>query len=291
MKHSVTLPAYAKVNLYLSVLGKRPDGYHELLTLFERITLADQVTVQRTRTGEVELECDSPMVPHDAGNLAVRAVEVFRKASSWSDGIRIRLEKNVPVGAGLGGGSSDAAAVLVALQELSDSVLSKEQLLDCARNIGADVAFFVAQVPWALGKGRGDQIEPVSEGTRVWHLLVTPDFAIPTKEVYQAFSPSPGLTGSGPDVTLLLRALKDNQSFRVREFLFNALEPTVEALYPAIRDVKAVVQMPGGLVRPCVSGSGSTVFAVCDSEAQGRAAADQIHRQEPGWRVAVVATA
>ncbi len=284
---SVSLPAYAKVNLHLSVLGKRPDGYHELLTLFERVDLSDHVTVQRMAGGGIELECDSSDLPHDATNLAVRAVEVYRRASGWSDGVRIRLEKSIPIGAGLGGGSSDAAAVLVALQRLSDSVIPEDQLFNCARDIGADVAFFVARVPWALGRGRGDQIEPVSGNGRIWHLLVTPDFAISTRAVYQAF----GLTAPGPDVKLLLRALKGGPSFEVRELLFNGLEPTVEALYPEIRHVKAVVQTPGGLVRPCVSGSGSTVFAVCDSEAQARTAADQIRRQEPGWRVHVVATA
>ena len=292
---SVTLPAYAKLNLHLQVLGKRPDGYHELLTLFERVTLADELCVEETGGADLELQCESEEVPHDGTNLAIRAAELFREASGWRSGLRIRLTKRIPVGGGLGGGSSDAAAVLLALQELSGGVLKPDALLGCARQLGADVSFFAARASRALGRARGDEIEPVPAPGPLWYLLVTPGFSVPTQQVYQALgSPSTGLraglTPPAPDVMLLLRALDERSPSQVREFLFNALEPTVEALYPELRDVKDVMRKTGGLLSPCISGSGSTVFAVCDSEAQARSAGERIRRERPGWRLTVART-
>ena len=166
--------------------------------------------------------------------------------------------------------------------------------MECARSLGADVAFFAADVPWALGRDRGDRIEPLPLAARLWHLLVTPDFQVPTKEVYGVYRASSGLRAglppSIPDVRLLLRALEDGEIGQARGLLFNTLDPTVEALYPAIRVVKTVMETAGGLVRPCVSGSGSTVFSVCESEAEARTAAERIRRQKPGWTVTVAKT-
>ena len=285
--NSITLPAHAKVNLHLSVLGKRPDGYHELVTLFERIDLADEVQVERASGAGIELVCNEPGVPSDVANLAVRAALQYREASGWPGGLRIRLEKRIPVGGGLGGGSSDAAAVLLALQRLSGGALPQEHLMECARGLGADVAFFAADVPWALGRDRGDRIEPLPLKVSLWHLLVTPDFPIPTKEVYRAFK----LTGPPPDATLLLRALERGQIHRIRPLLFNALEPAVEVLYPAIRRVKSDLEEITGLPKPRVSGSGSSVFAVCESKEGAESAAEKIRRQRPSWQVYVVSTA
>ncbi len=286
MSRSVTIPAYAKVNLHLDVLAKRPDGTHELITLFERIDLADRVTVEETADSRIELCCGYPDVPQDRTNLVVRAAEAYREASGWSAGLRITLEKRIPVAGGLGGGSSDAAATLLALQELTGHQLSPPDLFRVAKGLGADVPFFLADAPWALGTGRGDEIEPLDLNTRLWHLLVSPSFTVPTKAVYQAFS----LTGPGPDVKLLYRALRDNHVGEVRDLLFNALEPTVEALYPAIRDVKAVIQTEAKISKPMVSGTGSTVMAVCVSHEEATAAAEVLKRQNPQWQLLVAAT-
>ncbi len=284
--NSVHLPASAKVNLHLAVLGKRPDGYHELLTLFERISLADEVIVEAGPGRDIELRCGSPEVPSDRTNLAVRAAEEFRRVSGWRDGVRIHLKKRIPVGGGLGGGSSDAAAVLLALQRLSGSVLPAERLMECARSLGSDVPFFAANVPWALGRDRGDRIEPVPLTATLWHLLVTPDFLIPTKNVYQAFK----LTGPNPDATLLIRALEQRKISMIRDLLFNALEPTVEALYPEMRRVKAELEEIAGLSRLMVSGSGSSVFALCGSREEAESAAEKIKGQRPSWQVHAVKT-
>ena len=283
---SVTLPAYAKVNLYLDVLGKRPDGYHELLTLFERVDLADEVTIELKPGKQLELECNHPAVPRDGTNLSLRAAETYQQAAGWFQGLRIVLKKRIPVAGGMGGGSSNAAATLHGLQMLSGEALPKEKLFQLANGLGADVAFLLAQVPWALGRGRGDQIEPLSLSTRLWHLLIAPGFPIPTKAVYQAFA----LTAPGPDVRLLEDALRSSDLPRVRGLLFNALEPTVEALYPAIRHVKATVEKKAGLPRPMVSGSGSTVFVVCASQEEAEEGCRALKKREPRWDLFVAST-
>ena len=157
----VVLPAYAKVNLFLDVLGKFPDGYHELVTLFERVDLADELTLDVVPGGGIELVCDHRGIPVDDSNLIVRAVRGYREVSGWSDGLKITLKKRIPIAAGLGGGSSDAAATLQGLQILSGGSLPHGRLVDIAKKLGADVAFFLSQVPWALGTGRGDKIQPL----------------------------------------------------------------------------------------------------------------------------------
>lgn len=283
---SVTLPAYAKVNLYLDVAGTRPDGYHELVTLFERIDLADTLTLERTSGTSIQMSCDDPHLPVGEENLCLRAARLFFETLGSPFGVRMFLKKKIPVAGGLGGGSSDAASTLLALQRLAGEPLAPEVLRGLAQRLGADVAFFLAQTPWALGRGRGDEIEPQPFSARMWHLLVAPGFAIPTKEVYRAFV----LTPHRADVTLLLRALKDNEVLTARDFLFNALEPTVEALYPMIRRVKEILQECGA-ANPLVSGSGSTVMAVCASDQEGKRVLEALKgRANLGWRTFLVAT-
>lgn len=283
--NSVSLPAYAKVNLFLSVLGKRPDGTHELLTLFERVRLADEVTVRRLPGGRIQFRCESPEVPRDSTNLAVRAAELFREVSGGSDGVEITLIKKIPTGAGMGGGSSDAAAVLMALQRLSGGAAAADQLMSCARSLGSDVPFFLADRSFGIGRGRGDEIEPVPLGARLWHLLVTPDFPISTKEIYSVLVPPAG----NPEIAPIQKALADQRLSQVRALLYNALEPAVERLYPAIRRVKLELES-AGVEKSMVSGSGSTVFALCDSEAQACSAGEVFRKKHPSWRIHVAST-
>ena len=284
--NAIEVPAYAKVNLFLDVVAKRGDGYHELVTLFERIDLADRITLESIPGDRVEVRCDHPAVPRDGSNLVAQAAEAFRRAAGIPNGVRITLEKQIPVGGGLGGGSSDAAATLLGLQQLTGGPLPRQELISLAKGLGADVPFFLWESGWALGRGRGDELEPLSISASLWHLVVFPKFPIPTREVYGAYS----LTGISPDVTLLLRALRDNHLPRVRELLYNALEPTVEHLYPAIRRVKRTLQTEGGLKRPFVSGSGASVLAVCGSRAEAEEAAQVLRSKNPDWEFFVTST-
>ncbi|MBI3312425.1 MAG: 4-(cytidine 5'-diphospho)-2-C-methyl-D-erythritol kinase [Candidatus Omnitrophica bacterium] len=283
--NAVSLQAFAKVNLFLDVLGKRSDGTHELVTLFERVGLADDLTVEKTASPGLRLESASREIPLDRTNLAARAAEAFRRRSGWTEGVTIRLEKRIPVGGGLGGGSSNAAATLIALQQLSGQVLPTGELMACARELGSDVAFFAAQLSWGIGRERGDVIEPKDFQFKLWHLLVTPDFPISTPSVYAGFTPS----DRHPDPDSFLRVLAEGQPSRIRPILYNALEPTVEKLYPQIRRVKSEMEA-AGLEKPMVSGSGSTVFALCGSEAQARWARDALKAKHPTWKMNVVCT-
>ena len=260
-----------------------------------------------TLTGgdSVEMTCDHPMVPTDESNLMVRAVRAFHKAAGISQGIKMSLCKRIPVGGGLGGGSANAATVLLGLQKMHRTPFSHKKLLQIAGTLGSDVPFFVMEKPWAFGTGRGEQIESLSLPLSIslWHLVIWPSFPIPTKEIYQALRQAglpiarlpdgqgqAGLTVKKPDVRLLCTALKGTDLLKVSDLLFNALEPTVEVLYPAIRHVKAMIQTQKGLLRPFVSGSGSSVVALSFSREDAEQAAAQIRRQEPGWLVFVAQT-
>lgn len=282
----LSCPAHAKVNLHLDVVGRYPDGYHELVTLFERLDLCDEISVRLSRGEEIRFRCDQPHVPADQTNLVVKAAQGYCQALGRPLGLEIRLVKRIPVGGGLGGGSSDAAAILAALQTLTDRALPDETIWTLAKGLGADVPFFLTGSPWALGRDRGDRLEPLPIQRQFWHLLVTPDFAIPTRQIYQAFS----LTAPGPDVRVLLRALGEKEAAEVRDLLFNALEPTVEELYPAIRHVKAAIETQGELKSPLISGSGSTVMALCSEKAQAEAAAKRVAVREPSWHLFVSQT-
>lgn len=272
--------SYAKVNLHLDVLRKLPDGTHELLTVFERVDLADELSVSLAPGPGIRLTCSDPALPVDSTNLVIRAAQAFQELSGWTAGLKIDLRKKIPMGGGLGGGSSNAAATLLALQRLSGGALSKESLVSCARRLGADVAFFLEESPFGLGRGRGDQIEPIAVPGRWEHVLVTPEFPIPTKEVYRNFQ----ITAPPRDPAPLLNALQKGAVSSVRDALYNALEPVVERLYPAIRQVKSAMES-AGLKRPMVSGSGSTVFALCDTEGEATRAAEKLQKKYPAWRI------
>lgn len=206
LMRAITIPAFAKVNLRLHIVGKRPDGYHELRTIFQTISLHDRLTLALTRGPNIELECTDPALPTDRGNLVWRALDALRHELKLKAGIHARLEKWIPAGRGLGGGSSDAAAALIGLLRLAKGagltagatsararhdkagwmagVLPRERLLEIAASLGADVPFFLLGGR-ALGVGRGDEIYPLEDTPPQTVLVVSPqDIAVPTQEAY-----------------------------------------------------------------------------------------------------------
>jgi 4-diphosphocytidyl-2-C-methyl-D-erythritol kinase len=182
----LTIKAPAKINLFLKVLNRRPDGYHEIESLMQKIDLCDILHFSR-HGEEISLSCPETTLPEDQGNIIYRAAQAFFSATGIKAGIKIILEKKIPIAAGLGGGSSDAAAVVMGLNTLLNSNLHREELLDIASPLGADVPFFVEAYSAAMVTGIGEKIEQVKSLEGFSIVLVNPGFGVSTKWVYENF--------------------------------------------------------------------------------------------------------
>lgn len=261
------LKSYAKVNLFLQVLNKRPDNFHNLLTIFERIGLHDEIILKPRRDSLIRVICKDPAVPTDATNLCYRAADLLRKRFKLKKGVDIFIKKNIPVGAGLGGGSGNAATVLLGLNKLWKLNISKERLKGLGAKIGSDVAFFIYQVPFALGRGRGERIEPIGglKKTRLWHVLVVPNLHVSTPLIYRKFDLYSKLTPQKQSAKILILALKKTHILRVSENLFNSLEATTIRLYPKVQRAKLELGKLG-VNAILMSGSGSAVFGIVTSK-------------------------
>src|SRR5947209_2780849 len=182
--------APAKINLSLQIKDGRTDGFHEIETLVTPISLADRISIERAgEQGEIDFSCDDVSLPGGDDNLVVRAVKLFRARTEIANGIRITLEKRIPHGAGLGGGSSDAAATLLGLNELFDADLTQEDLMKLAAQLGSDVPFFIVRSA-AVCRGRGEIVTPISLGKRLRLLLLKPDFGVRTPWAYAKWKES-----------------------------------------------------------------------------------------------------
>ena len=296
----LTLHPPAKVNLVLDVLGRTPDGYHTLETVFERLDLADELILTQARDG-IALTCTDPAVPTDGRNLVVRASEMFfraTRATGGRGGVAAHLVKRIPVAGGLGGGSSDAASTLVGLNALYDTRMAEPALRELGRQLGADVPFFVTGAVIGFGQGRGDLVTAWDPPANpYWHVLVNHGVPVLTKKVYETFDaqhsatdPSPRLTARRADVTLLRRSVRRGDPKTLAGHLRNALEPAIEANDPAIRELKAALVACGAL-GVLVSGSGPTTFGLAGDESHARRIQAVLQRDHPTWTVLVTRTA
>ncbi|MBM9520008.1 4-(cytidine 5'-diphospho)-2-C-methyl-D-erythritol kinase [Desulforhopalus vacuolatus] len=247
--------APAKVNLFLYVLGRREDGYHDLLTRMQKIDLCDILDIDLNDSGRVECSCSDKTIPTDENNLAVRAAELFFRESRQlsGSGVHISLEKNIPVAAGLGGGSSDAGTVLRALNDLAGKEFSDKELIKFARGLGADVPFFSIDAPAVIAGGIGDLMYPVDSLENYEFLLVNPGFSVSTAEIFRKII----LTSAGKKSKL---ARLQQQSFNLQD-MHNDLESISFALYPQIENLKQTLREVGAR-QVLMSGSGGTVFGV-----------------------------
>ncbi len=237
--NSLVLSSPAKLNLYLDVLGRRPDGYHKLETLFERISLADTLYIRRARSRGIRVTCTDPAVPRDRRNLAYQAADLLRRTYGVKEGLFIAIRKKIPVAAGLGGGSSNAATTLLACNELFGLKLSRATLIGHANEIGSDVAFFVSGKKWVLGRGRGGDLTAVRGCGRLryWHVLVVPKVQVLAKDVYVALKrrrkggrkgrPTFRLTKKGGGVKMLLPYLREKDIPFLDRALYNRLTEVV----------------------------------------------------------------
>lgn len=248
--------AQAKVNLALRILGRNADGYHSIETVFLRLELADSVSVSATG-GERALRCDAMGAEPAEDNLAFRAAALFAAETGWPAGFDIQIEKRIPIGGGLGGGSADAGAALRILNALSPNPVPLEQLLHIAARVGADVPFLTAEHPMALGWGRGEELEPLPAlPTRSVALLVPPR-GMPTKDAYATVAASRGVYA--PRSRALRAAMFGSWDLAARHSV-NEFEPFLGDALPEMRSWLEVGARLGLLTR--LSGSGSTVFMV-----------------------------
>jgi len=293
--NSLVLPSPAKLNLYLDVLGRRPDGYHELETLFERISLADTIYIRRTRSRDICVSSTDPAVPCDRRNLAYQAADLMRRTYGVKDGLRIVLRKRVPVGAGLGGGSSNAATTLLACNKLFGLKLSQEALIAHANALGSDVAFFVLGKKWAVGRGRGGDLTLLSvPPVKLWHVLVVPKVQVLSKDVYKALrrrSNKEGagrrsgrilkLTRKGGGVNIVLPYLKAKDIPSLERVLHNGLTEVVLNTNTFVSEVyNSLHACNYGRVH--MSGSGPSLFVLMKDRPRAQRVFYAVRRQFQG---------
>jgi len=270
--------APAKINLCLHVLGRRADGYHELAMIMQRISLFDRLHISLSDAPGVRVACPGLELPPDGENIAGRAARRLLELAGGKCGIDILIDKQIPVAAGLGGGSSDAAAVMLALNEMLELELPRDVLMAEGARLGADVPFFIFDdAAWATGIG--DVLEKMEGLPPLWYVLVNPGLAVSTAWVYQNL----GLTSK-------IEAAKLPRFSRTLEgvvgLLHNDLERVTLGRYPLVARLKEELTA-NGAAGVLMSGSGPTVFGIFADETAARKAADEVGRSHSDWRVFV----
>jgi 4-diphosphocytidyl-2-C-methyl-D-erythritol kinase len=259
VRYIMTLQAYAKINIGLYILGKRSDGYHDLETIFHEINLFDEIDIEPYKT--LEMNADSILVPVDETNLCLKAATILKKERNVKDGVIIGLRKKIPVGAGLGGGSSDAAAVLRGLNELWKLKLTNDQLRAIAVQIGSDVPFFI-EGGNAYASGRGEILEHFSLDLPFWIAVVTPLINISTAWAYNHLK----LQRDGKVSELRTKIIKQiSNPKKIASLVQNDFEESAIKFYPEIGRLKERLKEEGS-VFSSMSGSGSSVFGFFESE-------------------------
>ena len=253
----------AKVNLFLRVLRKRGDGYHDIISLMQKINLCDEMSFD-LKGNEVKVACPGGLAPENNNNIAFRAAETILSDVSCHSGVEITIHKRIPVAAGLGGGSSNAATTLVVLNEMTGMKRSTDELMRMGAKLGADVPFFVFGKT-ALASGIGDRLKPVDDIPKLWFILVNPGFEVSTRDIYEKVRL--GLT-KGPIKYSIPRFVMMSH---VAEWLSNDLERVTLPLYPVLSDIKRLLMVNGAL-GSLMSGSGPTVFGIFRNEADAERA-------------------
>lgn len=280
---SLVLASPAKLNLYLDVVGRRKDGYHDLVTLFERISLCDRLRLTPLSSPKIVVVTSCPDIPLGPTNLAYKAADLMRRTYGIKKGLKIDLEKNIPAGAGLGGGSSNAATVLMGCHKLFRLGLSKKTLIDHANTLGSDVAFFILDKKYAIGRGRGGELTPLEgPGRPWWHVLFFAPLEVLTKDVYNLLDKVEkgvkrgvhsgsilALTKKAPNVNMLIPLLRKMDKFELDRKIYNRLSAIVLDAYSLVSELKSDL-LKSGLDFVHMSGSGPTLFTVFGDERQAR---------------------
>lgn len=261
--NSITMKAYAKINLGLDVLRKREDGYHEVCMIMQTVNLYDTIHIQTTDTKDITVKTNLTYLPADRGNLVYRAAEIFKKNRFIMDGIHINLFKKIPVAAGLAGGSSDAAAVLLGLNEMYQTGLSKDELMKLGVSLGADVPYCI-MMGTALSEGIGEVLTPLAPMPECDILLVKPNISVSTKYVYENLRLNSSILH--PDINRMKNALDHSDLNELTKSMDNILQTVTVKNYPIITAIKKQM-LELGAMTSLMSGSGPTVFGIYNSHA------------------------
>jgi len=259
---TLTEQAYAKLNLTLDILGKREDGYHELETVMQAITMCDDIEIDVETGEDWKLECDWEEIPTDSKNLAWKAAGVFYKSIGKDpQGLTIRINKRIPTQAGLGGGSADAAAVLRALNRHEGEPYSKWDLARLSAKVGSDVPFCVLGGT-ALATGRGEKLEQLLPMPQCFYCIAMPEFSVSTPELFAAYDNAENTWH--PDTKGMLKSLDQQDLMHVAGHVGNTMESIVASAHPEIQEIKTTM-LDCGAMGVAMTGSGSAVFGIFDA--------------------------
>lgn len=275
---TLSLRAYAKLNLFLEILGKRDDGYHEISTVMQEINLADELIFEAMEEDAVTLTCYGQGVPPGEENIVWKAASLIKKKADIKHGVKIHLIKHIPIGAGLGGGSSDAATTLKGLNTLWQIGLSDEELKDMAAELGSDCPFFI-KGKTALCRGRGELVSPILCDHYFRYVLIYPNINISTADIYRNLKLD--LTKDREDVSFFINVLKSNNPHYIGRYLFNRLEETIFNIYPELLRIKRLLKEFNfcGLQ---VSGSGSALFGLCERRCDAKEIKKKVEQHHLG---------
>lgn len=273
---ALTVPVYAKINLTLDVLGKRPDGYHDVEMVMQAIELHDLIVLTERSEEGIDIRCTHPYVPVNSTNLAYRAAEILLQECGIKRGIEIEIVKNIPVAAGLAGGSTNAAGVLMGLNELWQLGLTKADLRKLGARLGADVPFCIGGGT-ALATGIGTELTVLPPVPQLELVLYTPAISVSTKEIYTRYSPE--LVKCRPDTTQMIEAIRQQDTVGIKANLVNVLEPITLHYYPQVAEAKELMESLG--MHVVMSGSGPTLFSVVDGKEQADAFAAALQARVP----------
>lgn len=274
MNDTVTLKALAKINLGLDVLGRRDNGYHDVRMVMQTIYLYDNVTMEKTEEAGIQLECNLFYLPVDETNIAYKAAKLLMDEFDIKEGVRIVLDKHIPVAAGLAGGSANAAAVLVGMNRLFSLGLSGQELMERGVSLGADVPYCVMRGT-VLAEGIGEILTPLPPLPKCYVLIAKPGISVSTKTVYEKLD-SQEIT-EHPDIDGILEGLDKQDIHKVAASMGNVLETVTIGDYPIIEEIKHVMKEEGAL-NAMMSGSGPTVFGIFDDKSKARQAQERIRK-------------
>ena len=265
--------AYAKINISLDVTGRRADGYHEMLMVMQSVTLCDDISIQLCHNAKSSAECNLHFVPGDERNLAVRAANrFFERAGIENVGAHISIKKNIPVGAGMAGGSTDAAAVIRGLNRLTGAGLSGKELHELAAEIGSDVAFCISGGT-QLASGRGEILSALPSLPDCSIVICKPEFSISTPELFRKLD-SVKLR-CHPDTAGICAALERGDLGGIVRRMYNVFEDVPDRRHAAISDIKSVL-LDNGALGAVMTGTGSAVFGIFDDETTARKACEKL---------------